>query len=80
MPGVADLHREGAVLDLAGDGEIHVGAGDVGSYRLAVVEPCRGGAGFPKRAVLDRAVDVERLALGYDHLAGETGKPHERVP
>ncbi len=80
MPGVADLHREGAVLDLAGDGEIHVGAGDVGSYRLAVVEPCRGGAGFPKRAVLDRAVDVERLALGHDHLAGKPGEPNERVP
>ena len=52
VPGVADLHREGAVLDLTGDGEIHVGAGDVGSYRITVVKPCRGGARFPKRAVL----------------------------
>ena len=82
VPGVADLHREGAILDLTGDGEIHVGAGDVGSYRLAVVEPCRGGARFPNTriAVLNRAVDVERLALGHYHLDGKPGEPNERVP
>ena len=68
---VANGHGQIAVLHLAGDGEIHLSIGDLRGQRLVVAKLCRAGFRFPKRAILDRAADIERLPLGHDALVRE---------